>query len=587
MFCCDIIGKKEEWEYMTIQELQTIYLSRPFKIRNADEYDLENILDLFIDPTEGLNGPFEFANSIIKGKMGSGKTMFLRANYAYYLYTLVPCLLEGNPIILPVYIKLSDFQNTHNAQKIYESIIIKIIEEIVSVCGHLRSANELARLHSGASTLPGVWTSDTTMSQVLNHLKTLTANEYVERITNSFEAKGSVTANFLSAYSNYATNTVRELKMQETPSFQDVVNACSTLLSPFNGKLLLLFDEIGSLSKTFFKSTEDGDSYFETLMNQLRTLPFVRTKLAVYPHSSSDILKETRYGDIIELECDIANNDYQYHSFMEKTVSLIERYIEKSAGNKYKAEDMFELSISDQLLIEQLINASEGNMRRLVHLLDSAMNIGYARSHGNGRVIVEDVLEALKKQGAEMESLYPDVDKDFLDRLARLCRTRSTYRFTFPNKSTYIGKYTNLSAEYNIINIRQAGTGRQGTLYSFDYSYCVYKDIPTHYIKNSERIDKSRSRSSGEPIKRIAQLTDELLFQSGIRGRIEGTVSYLDATASSGFAIDSDGNSYFILASDIIKSDRKKSLRSGGKIIFTPTRLNKETLMGTDIEILS
>lgn len=587
MFCCDIIGKKEEWEYMTIQELQTIYLSRPFKIRNADEYDLENILDLFIDPTEGLNGPFEFANSIIKGKMGSGKTMFLRANYAYYLYTLVPCLLEGNPIILPVYIKLSDFQNTHDAQKIYESIIIKIIEEIVSVCGHLRSANELARLHSGASTLPGVWTSDTTMSQVLNHLKTLTANEYVERITNSFEAKGSVTANFLSAYSNYATNTVRELKMQETPSFQDVVNACSTLLSPFNGKLLLLFDEIGSLSKTFFKSTEDGDSYFETLMNQLRTLPFVRTKLAVYPHSSSDILKETRYGDIIELECDIANNDYQYHSFMEKTVSLIERYIEKSAGNKYKAEDMFELSISDQLLIEQLINASEGNMRRLVHLLDSAMNIGYARSHGNGRVIVEDVLEALKKQGAEMESLYPDVDKDFLDRLARLCRTRSTYRFTFPNKSTYIGKYTNLSAEYNIINIRQAGTGRQGTLYSFDYSYCVYKDIPTHYIKNSERIDKSRSRSSGEPIKRIAQLTDELLFQSGIRGRIEGTVSYLDATASSGFAIDSDGNSYFILASDIIKSDLKKSLRSGGKIIFTPTRLNKETLMGTDIEILS
>lgn len=572
---------------MTIQELQTIYLSRPFKIRNADEYDLENILDLFIDPTEGLNGPFEFANSIIKGKMGSGKTMFLRANYAYYLYTLVPCLLEGNPIILPVYIKLSDFQNTHDAQKIYESIIIKIIEEIVSVCGHLRSANELARLHSGASTLPGVWTSDTTMSQVLNHLKTLTANEYVERITNSFEAKGSVTANFLSAYSNYATNTVRELKMQETPSFQDVVNACSTLLSPFNGKLLLLFDEIGSLSKTFFKSTEDGDSYFETLMNQLRTLPFVRTKLAVYPHSSSDILKETRYGDIIELECDIANNDYQYHSFMEKTVSLIERYIEKSAGNKYKAEDMFELSISDQLLIEQLINASEGNMRRLVHLLDSAMNIGYARSHGNGRVIVEDVLEALKKQGAEMESLYPDVDKDFLDRLARLCRTRSTYRFTFPNESTYIGKYTNLSAEYNIINIRQAGTGRQGTLYSFDYSYCVYKDIPTHYIKNSERIDKSRSRSSGEPIKRIAQLTDELLFQSGIRGRIEGTVSYLDATASSGFAIDSDGNSYFILASDIIKSDLKKSLRSGGKIIFTPTRLNKETLMGTDIEILS
>lgn len=30
------------------KDLEKIYLSRPFKTRNADEYDLENILDLFI-----------------------------------------------------------------------------------------------------------------------------------------------------------------------------------------------------------------------------------------------------------------------------------------------------------------------------------------------------------------------------------------------------------------------------------------------------------------------------------------------------------------------------------------------------------
>ena len=102
---------------MTVKELQAVYHSRPFKTRNADEYDLENILDLFIDPTDGLNGPFEFSNAIIKGKMGSGKTMFLRANYAYYLYTLVPCLMDGSPIILPVYIRLSDFQNSRDASK--------------------------------------------------------------------------------------------------------------------------------------------------------------------------------------------------------------------------------------------------------------------------------------------------------------------------------------------------------------------------------------------------------------------------------------------------------------------------------------
>ena len=571
---------------MTIAELQKIYNSRPFKIRNADEFDLENILDLFVDPTDGLNGPFEFSNSIIKGKMGSGKTMFLRANYAYYLYTLVPSLMDGSPIVLPVYIRLSDFQNLNEAGIIYETIIVKIIEEIASVCVHLNSAKELARLHSGASTLPALFSANPNITHVLKDLQTLTADEYVERVTSSFGTNGTVSAKFLSLYTDYASSTVRELKMSRTPSFADVVSACNTLLTPFNGKLLILFDEIGSTSKTFFKSTENGDSYFEILMNQLRTLSFVRTKLAVYPHSYSDILKETRYGDVIELECDTVNNPIQYQAFMEKTVSLIERYIEKAAGSKYRAEDLFELSTAEQSLIEQLVNASEGNMRRLVHLLDSAMDTAYTRTHGNGRVIVEDVLQSLRKQGAEMEGLYQDADKDFLDRLAKLCRTRSTYRFTFPKKSTHIGRYTNYSAEYNLINICQAGSGRQGTVYSFDYAYCIYKDIPTHYVKDSERIDKSRSSSSGEPIKRIAQLSDESLAQSEIRGRIEGTIYFLNEEFTSGFAKDSKGVSYFITMADVIASDRKNAFRVGKRILFTPVSLSKDTLRASSIEIL-
>ena len=55
---------------MTKEDLKKVYVSKPFEIRNADEYELENILDLFIDPTDGLTGPFDFSNSIIKGKMG-------------------------------------------------------------------------------------------------------------------------------------------------------------------------------------------------------------------------------------------------------------------------------------------------------------------------------------------------------------------------------------------------------------------------------------------------------------------------------------------------------------------------------------
>ena len=344
---------------MTSEELKKIYESRPFNTRNADEYDLENILDLFVDPTDGLSVPFDYSNSIIKGKMGSGKTMYLRANYAYYLYTLVPCLIDGSQIILPVYIKLSDFQNEHDPEKIYYAIIIKIIEEIVSVCRHLQSSEELSRLHLGASTLTDLWIVEKNAKNVLKKLEKLTAEEYVKTISKSFSAKGSATAKFIDLYTDYEMNTVSEIKRHDKPTFQNVVDTCESLLSPFNGKLLLLFDEIGSLNKKFFKSTSGGDSYFETLMNQLRTLSYVRTKLAVYPNSYSDILKETRYGDIIELECDVSQADIKYRTFLTKTVSLIERYIEKASGIKCNAEDVFELTVEDQLIIEQIINEKD------------------------------------------------------------------------------------------------------------------------------------------------------------------------------------------------------------------------------------
>lgn len=79
-----------------------------------------------------------------------------------------------------------------------------------------------------------------------------------------------------------------------------------------------MFDEIGSINKLFFKNDENGDSYFEILMNQLRTISNIRTKLAVYPNTSSDILKETRYGDVVALECDAINHPELYSSYSIK-----------------------------------------------------------------------------------------------------------------------------------------------------------------------------------------------------------------------------------------------------------------------------
>ncbi|MPM70031.1 hypothetical protein SDC9_116982 [bioreactor metagenome] len=320
-------------------------------------------------------------------------------------------------------------------------------------------------------------------------------------------------------------------------------------------------------------------------MNQLRTLSYVRTKLAVYPYSYSDILKETRYGDNVLLECDVINSDVLYEAFLGKTVSLIEQYINKAMHAEYRAEDVFDISTQDQLLIEHLVNASEGNMRRLVCLLDSSMNEAFSKNQGNDVVHIEDVISALHKQGAEMESFYQDSEKEFLENLCKLCRSRYTNKFTFPNKSSSIGKFTSFSEEYNIINIRQAGAGRKGTIYNFDYAYCVYKDIPTHYVKGSEKIDRTRSRSIGEPIKRVAQLSDELIVQSSLPRKINGKIDNVFEEIEAGTIMGEDKKRYIFLKAHIIKQDRKRPYHVGSNLRFLPS-LEKDTLWATEIELL-
>ena len=74
--------------------MEKLFKARPFSTRNADEFDLSSILNLYVNPISGLNTPFDYENTIVKGRMGSGKTMYLRANYAFYMYGIVPSLID-------------------------------------------------------------------------------------------------------------------------------------------------------------------------------------------------------------------------------------------------------------------------------------------------------------------------------------------------------------------------------------------------------------------------------------------------------------------------------------------------------------
>ncbi len=530
---------------------QAVYIKRPFKTRNADEYELSEILQLFVNPMHGLTTPFDYENTIIKGRMGSGKTMYLRANHAYHLYGILPALESRDPIILPVLIKLSDFQH-----------IMKMLSADPRYAQKMKSA--------------------------LKQLVSLGSEEFVERITNEIGMNGGAKPLFFDLSAAYKQTTFTEIKQKPNPGIKDIEECYKNLFGDHdNTKILLLIDEAGALDKRFFRG-EGNDSFFEILMNQFRTAQFIRTKIALYPQSYSDVLTETRYGDIVRLEETIFNED-GYKSLRKRTLEIISNYINEADEAEVNAstvnvEDIFEVSkniYGDG--VEQLIYASNGNIRRLIQLLDASMNAAYEEHEGHGKITNEHATSALNSHSNAVEAQYTELDKDFLNSLIKVCKSRSTFRFQFPSMSPVLSKFTTKSQEYNLINILEIGSGRKGTTYAFDYSFCVHHDIPTHYLRNTEKIDKNRSLDEGEWVSRTTTISTYLIEQANIPGKIEGGIDWLKGEV--GFVQGDDRKEYFISYKHVIGDDQGKPFIVGKRVRFYPIAVD-DTLMAALIEIL-
>lgn len=130
----------------------------------------------------------------------------------------------------------------------------------------------------------------------------------------------------------------------------------------------------------------------------------------------------------------------------------------------------------------------------------------------------------------------------------------------------------------------EPGSGRKGAIYEFDYTYAVLKDIPTHYIKGTERIDKQRSRTTGEWINKITTINDTILENAKLL-KIEGNVKYVNKERKSGFIKGDDGNEYYFLHHFLIDTDTDKKINVSARVRFLPSQ-DGEDFYAHNIEIL-
>nr|WP_203723419.1 hypothetical protein [Citrobacter freundii] len=572
--------------------MERIFTARPFKTRNADEYDINTLLNLFVNPLTGLSTPFDYENSIVKGRMGSGKTMYLRANQAFYLSSLLPALIEGeSEIILPIMIKLNDFQHITEPDEIYRQVIIKIVEELASIHLYFEGVRNLAGIHGNLKMIPKNLIEKHKNSEVMLKLAALSSEEYLQKVTTDKQAKAGMKLSFINASADWKKNHHQEFKNKPSPGIKDIEECYKYLLKDTDGKILLLIDEAGALDRGFFRGETDKTGLFEVLMNQFRTASFIRTKVAVYPNSYSDMLTETRYGDVVMLENSVMKES-DYKRLRMKSIGIINNYINPTGDETlpFRADDVFEIN-NGQLYgdaLELILYASHGNMRRLIHLLDMSMDAAYSAEGYAKRVERNNVIDALTRHSSNNEAALNSQEREFLDDLVKVCRSRSAFKFSYPNVPLY--KYTSRSKEYNIINVDEPGSGRKPTVYSFDFSFCVLKDIPTHRMNDDEKVYKERSCDFGRWSSRTATISDAMIKQASLE-KVEGCISWFSTERQHGFVIiDTSGAKKgikcFFQCKEIISEDRNKMIHAGTRLRFYPFELEDGDMAACMIEVL-
>ena len=97
----------------------------------------------------------------------------------------------------------------------------------------------------------------------------------LRKVKHSFGLEGGVKPQFFEMSSKYSEETAVEIKKKEKPGINDVFDAYKKLLQASEGKILVLLDEAGSLTKSFFNK-QGETSLFEVMLNQLRTAEYIR-----------------------------------------------------------------------------------------------------------------------------------------------------------------------------------------------------------------------------------------------------------------------------------------------------------------------
>jgi hypothetical protein len=243
----------------------------PFPFLGADEYGDEQVLSLFEIDRESTIRAFSLQNSIIEGSYGTGKTMLLKAIYAFnYSRMIVDIAEAGKADIVPVYVKFSDLP--YISDGIYRELILytyrKMLDTRFLITTFINDSGWFDRfkLWLGRLTGTGVFAEDKRYSE-------LQAEAVTKRVKDIFSAQGKVGFDWLKELgTKYDKSFEKEFTTKQNLSITDLEELFKRAFGQICSKVLFLIDEVDRLpSEAFQKPKGQRYSIYENFLNQLRT----------------------------------------------------------------------------------------------------------------------------------------------------------------------------------------------------------------------------------------------------------------------------------------------------------------------------
>lgn len=570
--------------------------SNPFPFLGADSYRDEDILSLFEIDREKTIKAFSLQNSIIEGAFGTGKTMLLKAIYAFYYSKMIVDIAEkGKASVIPVYVKFSDLP--YGTEDIYRALILYIYKKILDTRGMISSF----LVDTGWFPQYKLWLQRLTTSGIFSldkRYEELSADAVRKQVKSVFTTEGSVGFKWLTKLGQtYEGEYQKEILVKHKPGILDLEKLFTDSFKDICDRILLLVDEVDRLPELSFVKKDSQYSIYETIFNQFRTSHFLFYKVAVYPGTeSSNQVEGSRIGTRIKLGFDIKDeHDFaeardffsrllkSYLCFCAKDVNIDPTkffhldFLHEPQGYAKRVKKVDNARYGDAL--EQLIFGSKGIVRRFVQLAGDGMFEAAQKNRETLIVTKYDIFDAMRSFGKELIERLQEHERAVIDRISYFCMQNEVFRVRAPGHEVMIYDLYDKTNQDNVIYpiLDQARRGLT-YIFEFDYCYCVYRNIPTHFFLNAERVNKSRSLINGKWIIRPEDVPEDV-----IEGRMQGKIKKYNSIRGWGFIYYLPNKDLFFHKINVISEN--KELKEGARVSFRLGK-NYEGDCAVDIEVL-